>query len=192
MEDTNNSTELEPNNKIQNIETKAYPKIPTSLPVRARSTNDLRSNTPTILNSSNNYISPKRLMKKPPTSFILYCQERRPQLKIDYPSLSMLNLSKLVAREWRELDEDTKKIYKNKSQKLFNDYKALYPDIPFKVQKKRPKCHVVQQNLAKIDSFSAVNSLFQSSPLIFQQLLVRKGSSKKEITIDDLYYPSKE
>ena len=59
--------------------------------------------------------------KKPLTSFFIYMNERRPQLKNTKENIS--NIAKYVAEEWKNMKPDNKKIYKDKAYLLREQYK---------------------------------------------------------------------
>jgi len=47
--------------------------------------------------------------KKPPTAFIIFCNELRATVQRANPTVKMTGLSKLLGEQWRQLDEDKKK-----------------------------------------------------------------------------------
>ena len=49
--------------------------------------------------------------KKPTTAFFLYCQVRRKTVKDTAPTLSTVEVSKLIGQEWRSMSESDKAIY---------------------------------------------------------------------------------
>lgn len=46
--------------------------------------------------------------KKPLSSYIVFCNERRPLLLKENPSLTILEASKLIGKEWHKLDDKKK------------------------------------------------------------------------------------
>jgi len=60
--------------------------------------------------------------KKPPTAFIIFCNELRATVQRANPTVKMTGLSKLLGEQWRQLDDDKKKKYIASSSKLQEEY----------------------------------------------------------------------
>ena len=50
------------------------------------------------------------LPKKPLTAYLLYFQEKKPQFVEKYPDLTLSALTKLIAKDWNELPQETKRV----------------------------------------------------------------------------------
>ena len=74
---------------------------------------------------------PAAPVKRPPTSFALFSADRRPVLKAARPELSVSELTKAVADEWKGIDSDTKHAYEVRVSAA----KALAPAPPLKALK---------------------------------------------------------
>lgn len=54
-------------------------------------------------------VKPKR--KKTPGPYLIFCSERRPEVKVSYPTATFAEISKILARMWADLDDKSKKPY---------------------------------------------------------------------------------
>eukprot|EP00285_Hemiselmis_virescens_P011265 CAMPEP_0173377746 /NCGR_PEP_ID=MMETSP1356-20130122/1034_1 /TAXON_ID=77927 ORGANISM="Hemiselmis virescens, Strain PCC157" /NCGR_SAMPLE_ID=MMETSP1356 /ASSEMBLY_ACC=CAM_ASM_000847 /LENGTH=178 /DNA_ID=CAMNT_0014330615 /DNA_START=59 /DNA_END=595 /DNA_ORIENTATION=+ len=60
--------------------------------------------------------------KKPATSFVMFSNERRAQVKTDHPDLTFIDLGKKLGEMWREMDVETRKIYETKAKDAKEKY----------------------------------------------------------------------
>ncbi|CAI2367848.1 unnamed protein product [Moneuplotes crassus] len=60
--------------------------------------------------------------KKPLTAFMLYTNKRREEVMKENPGLKITEISSIIGREWKELTEEEKDIWKEKH----NDAKLIY------------------------------------------------------------------
>ena len=49
-------------------------------------------------------------VKKAPSAYIIFCTEKRPQVKIDNPNASFGELGKLLGKLWADLSEEEKEV----------------------------------------------------------------------------------
>lgn len=76
--------------------------------------------------------------RRPPNAFILYSQAMRSSVRQDNPSLSNTEVSRLLGKMWKEVPNETKLIYKQKAQKLQEEFKSQHPDYTYrKARRKR-------------------------------------------------------
>mmetsp|Transcript_67027 Transcript_67027/g.106585 ORF Transcript_67027/g.106585 Transcript_67027/m.106585 type:complete len:304 (-) Transcript_67027:155-1066(-) len=61
--------------------------------------------------------------KKSPTSYFLFAQEVRDQIKTDNPELKMTEIAKVIGAKWKELSDDQKKPYTVEAARLKEEYK---------------------------------------------------------------------
>ncbi|KAI7884344.1 high mobility group box, partial [Lichtheimia hyalospora FSU 10163] len=54
--------------------------------------------------------------KMPPNSFVFFSREMYPKLKKENPELKFKDINTIVSRKWKELDEASKNVYKQRSQ----------------------------------------------------------------------------
>lgn len=73
---------------------------------------------------------PKKMKKKKTlTAYNLFCNERRSNLKSEYPEMTFIDLSKELGRQWRSLNEQEKQVYiDRKNQQM--EVMALPPPEP--------------------------------------------------------------
>ena len=89
---------------------------------RERYENEMKSYEP-----PENYPAKKKSKKKdgpkrPLTSYMLFCQEKRVQLKQDNPEMKSTEIVKEMGRAWRGLEDDEKKLFVDKAQKNLDAY----------------------------------------------------------------------
>jgi len=78
--------------------------------------------------------------KRPQTGFFLFKSEKFDQMKKKHPRGNAVEISSLLADEWRDLNERTKKKYENKHEKLMQQYEKDMEEYEAqygKVQRKR-------------------------------------------------------
>jgi high mobility group protein B2 len=68
--------------------------------------------------STKKKVKKKKGPKRPPSSFILYCQDERPKLKVANPGMGVGPLAKLMGVSWNALGEKKKQKYVDKAAKL--------------------------------------------------------------------------
>ncbi|KAJ9529296.1 hypothetical protein QJQ45_007979 [Haematococcus lacustris] len=61
--------------------------------------------------------------KKPLSSYMIWCQENRERIKTDNPDMKLTEISSEMGRQWKEVDEDTKKEYHAKAETEKGKYK---------------------------------------------------------------------
>ena len=71
---------------------------------------------------------PQKAPLKTPNAYMLFCQKRHPEIKIQNPSIKPSEIIKLIADEWRSLDESTKEGYK----KLYTTMKDKFENCKSK------------------------------------------------------------
>ncbi|CAD7681064.1 unnamed protein product [Nyctereutes procyonoides] len=60
--------------------------------------------------------------KRPPSAFLLFCSEYRPNIKGEYPSLSTGDVAKKLGEMWNNTAADDKQPYEKKAAKLKEKY----------------------------------------------------------------------
>ncbi|KXS19850.1 high mobility group box, partial [Gonapodya prolifera JEL478] len=60
--------------------------------------------------------------KRPLTAYMLFAQEKRPEVKAANPDATFGEMGKLIGAEWKKLDDSEKKKYQDRS----NSAKAQY------------------------------------------------------------------
>ena len=67
--------------------------------------------------------------KKPKSGFMCFSQERRKSLKEEQPELSITDASKVIGKEWNELDDEGKAPYKQLAEEDKNRYQKEKADF---------------------------------------------------------------
>ena len=117
-------------------------------------------------------ISPKvEKLKRPPNAYNLFFMEQQAKVKLENPSLSGNQVSQELGRRWKEMNEESRKPYIDRANEIRDRFKQENPDYHYK-NSKSPKKTTVFIN--RKDSFQVLNQLFQSSPFMFQQMLLEK------------------
>lgn len=64
----------------------------------------------------------KTNIKKPKNAFIIFCQEKRPQLMKKYPDMKLTDISKKLGEMWHSLNDDDRNMYNIEARKLRDKY----------------------------------------------------------------------
>ena len=75
--------------------------------------------------------------KRPPNAFILFCLERRQEVKGINPALANTEISRSLGDIWKDLPEQSKKPYKEKARQLQAEFKAKFPNYKYAKSRKR-------------------------------------------------------
>lgn len=79
--------------------------------------------------------------KRPSNSWILYRKEKHPQVLAQNPDISNNEISKIVAKMWKNEPESVKDKYKLQAQIERNMHKQLYPDYKYAPRKNKVRRH---------------------------------------------------
>ena len=60
---------------------------------------------------------------RPMSSFFIFMNQRRPILRLQHPSSSLTDISKMISQEWKTMDAETKKNYEKQAAELTQRYK---------------------------------------------------------------------
>jgi hypothetical protein len=138
--------------------------------IQRRFKNIVEENIPKIKNKLKDPNAPKRAK----TSYIIFTCENREKMKKKYPQLSMIEINKKLSALWRNLSDDKKNSYKEKSEidkqryneelskyekpkKSLNSYNIYFKDELKRLREKYPGTEVkhlfkqVSQNWKNID-----------------------------------------
>lgn len=75
--------------------------------------------------------------KRPPNAFILYSQEKRSETKQENPTLSNIEISRILGKMWKEVPNDIKMEYKKKAAMLQEEFKREHPDYAYKKARRK-------------------------------------------------------
>lgn len=71
-------------------------------------------------------------VKKPKSSYLIFCDEQRELIKVSNPELKSTQVIQECSKRWNALSEQQKEVYKQK-------YQALAAEIPAKPKLEKPK-----------------------------------------------------
>ncbi|XP_028838746.1 high mobility group protein B3b [Denticeps clupeoides] len=66
--------------------------------------------------------------RRPPSGFFLFCSEKRPSIKAQYPNIGIGDVAKKLGEMWNNLTDSEKQPYVAKSNKLKDKYKKDLAD----------------------------------------------------------------
>jgi hypothetical protein len=65
--------------------------------------------------------------KRPPSAYLLFSMEKRPELQAANPNLKLPDISKKLGAQWKALSDSEKKPYEDKAAKQKAAYDAQKP-----------------------------------------------------------------
>ncbi|ORY00521.1 sex determining factor on Y, partial [Basidiobolus meristosporus CBS 931.73] len=71
---------------------------------------------------------------RPTNAFILFRRENHGRIFQQNPHLSNNDVSKALGKEWKELPESEKEVYRQKARSLQQEHQEKYPDYKFTPQ----------------------------------------------------------
>ena len=84
--------------------------------------------------------------RRPPNAYILYCLEKRTELRAQHPELPNVDISKLLGDKWKSLDESERRPYKERAKVLQSEFKEQNPDYKYeKARMKRSSQELLRQ-----------------------------------------------
>lgn len=137
------------------------------------------------LNPTDNSLLSKT--KRPPNAYILYCLEKRGELREQYPDMPNIEISKMLGERWKDLDEAYKRPYKERAKDLQTEFKQKNPEYKYEKARKRRQEQemLIQQSKRPIpfDLTSLSNGDQQSMnpdiTYLISILLQQQGSKQK-------------
>jgi hypothetical protein len=76
----------------------------------------------------------------PPNAFLLYCIENRADVRAENPEKPNIEISRILADRWKEMDEDLRTPYRLRAQAQQSEFKQICPDYKYdKAKLKRSK-----------------------------------------------------
>ena len=176
-------SESERNKEIQSIQIEIQEDL--NKKVQQEQTQNINSNENEIpVNSNTKTKSKKNQLKRPPNAYVLFCNDHRDEVNKENPSFSAIQVSQALSKMWKELDPSQVQKYKDQANELFNNFKQENPDYHYKNVKPQKKTMVC---ISRKDPFQVLNHLFQTSPFMFQQMLLEKDK-KGHLDITKIFY----
>ena len=91
---------------------------------------------------------------RPPNAFILYSQAMRADARQNNPSLSNIEISKILGKMWKEVPNDVKLQYKQQAAKLQEEFKRSHPNYTYrKARRKRALNELLTKNNAGLSGY---------------------------------------
>lgn len=86
--------------------------------------------------------------RRPPNAYILFCLEKRSELRTQHPHLPNVDISKLLGDKWKELGESERLPYKERAKTLQAEFKEQNPGYRYEKarQKRTSQTGFRQQN----------------------------------------------
>lgn len=96
----------------------------------------------------NNDMESKSKGKRPPNAFILYCLERRQEVRVQNPDLPNLEVTKRLSEQWKSLNEVGRRPYKERAKALQAEFKKSNPKYGYTKARQRRNTRemLLQQN----------------------------------------------
>ncbi|KAH0785093.1 HMG box family protein [Histomonas meleagridis] len=119
----------------------------------------------------------QKKQKRPPNGYILYCLEKRTELRGLHPDLPNVQISRMLGDNWKALDESERRPYKEKAKALQADFKQKCPDYKYEKARERRlaqemaiqnrnQAHsneILQSDLETLLSFMKASNYFQQN-----------------------------
>ncbi|KAH0790200.1 HMG box family protein [Histomonas meleagridis] len=89
---------------------------------------------------------------RPPNAFILYSQAMRAEVRQNNPTLSNIEISKILGKMWKEVSNEVKLQYKQQAAKLQEEFKINHPNYTYrKARRKRALNELLTKNNSSYD-----------------------------------------
>lgn len=126
-------------------------------------------------------------IKRPPSAFILYCQDKREKALQENPKIKPQELIKLLGKQWKEIGDSDKKQYRDRAAELLKSFKETIPDYHYASKSEKNAKKRYGKKIVKLDNLQMINHLFSSNPFMLQQMLLNKETSGKP-NVMNLFY----
>jgi hypothetical protein len=113
---------------------------------------------------------------RPPNGYILYCIEKRPELRLTHPNVPNSEISRLLGANWKSLPEQYRRPYKDRARVLQTEFKRSYPGYKYEKARNRRQQHElqVQESLRTLD----IAQLAKVDPVVMDQLMKVLGAQQ--------------
>ncbi|KAG1460229.1 hypothetical protein G6F46_005691 [Rhizopus delemar] len=82
---------------------------------------------------------------RPMNSFMIYRLEKQHEIVKECPGANHRDISKIVAKWWKEMPDEEKEPYRQKAERAKEEHQRLYPDYKFSPQKRTRKTRVYRK-----------------------------------------------
>jgi hypothetical protein len=87
--------------------------------------------------------------RRPPNAFLLYCVDNRGEFRSQNPDKTNIEISRMLADRWREMDEESRAPYRLRAQEQQAEFKQACPEYRYDKAKlrraRRPPGHEMKQ-----------------------------------------------
>jgi len=100
--------------------------------------------------------------KRPPNAFLLFCIDRRPKARQENPEMRNVQISQILADEWKTLSESEKEHYKNRSMREQQIFKQEFPEYRYE----RAKSKRMEMKRRNEDDIRPISSVMDVRTLV--------------------------
>jgi hypothetical protein len=75
--------------------------------------------------------------RRPPNAFLIYCTENRAEFRAENPDRPNIEISRMLADRWKEMDEECRAPYRRRAQDQQAEFKQTCPDYHYDKAKLR-------------------------------------------------------
>jgi transcription factor SOX7/8/10/18 (SOX group E/F) len=105
---------------------------------------------------------------RPPNAFILYSQAMRSAVRQENPSLSNLEISRLLGKMWKEVGPDTKLRFKQQAAVAQTEFKEQHPNYTYRKARRKK----VLNDLLTKNNQTLPPGVFPTDPTMFNPYLM--------------------
>jgi hypothetical protein len=120
--------------------------------------------------------------RRPPNAYILYCLEKRAELRMIHPNLPNVEISRMLGVNWKCLDESDRRPYKERARSMQADFKQQHPDYKYDKARQKRQAHetLVQHNRQPVGALE----LAGLDPAVYLQFLqtIAMRQGKQNVT----------
>ena len=128
-------------------------------------------------------------IKRPMNPFMVWAQQKRPQLSAAYPGIHNAELSRLLGQHWNQLNELEKIPFRIEAERLAEQHRLDHPEYKYRPKKKDPQARRVRGRRIKQEEISRVfKSLSQEEITQYVGLASKKRErpSKRKVKTEPL------
>ena len=60
--------------------------------------------------------------KRPSSAYFLFCKDNRDKLQRQHPDLKMIEITRKLCKDWKNIDDDLKQKYQDKADEAIHEY----------------------------------------------------------------------
>lgn len=123
-------------------------------------------------------------LRRPMSSFLIYCRQKRPEIRLENPATQNIEITKILATKWKNLSPAEKAPYKEEAQRLLDKFKEDNPEYRYQkqVNPKRRKS-AAQASVNVPDPQTLVNMPQEQFELFVKSLRTAANSGQIDLSI---------